>query len=51
MPDDKQKSEKRDSSPLKCDLPPREALKRAMEVPVPDYWTKKPKKRKTVSKR
>jgi hypothetical protein len=27
------------------------AGKRAMLVPVPDYWTKKSKKRKTASKR
>ena len=35
---------------VKCSLPPKEALRRAMLVPVPDYWAK-PKKAKKAPKR
>jgi hypothetical protein len=30
----------KDNEPLKCDLPPREALRRAMLVQPPDDWKK-----------
>jgi len=39
---EKQKPIDRLKGPLKCNLPPKEALKRAMLVPVPDYWKKRP---------
>jgi len=32
--------EKTDKAPIKCDLPPREALRRAMLVQPPDDWKK-----------
>jgi hypothetical protein len=50
MPETKQKPADREANRLKCDLPPKEALKRAMLVPVPDYWTKKSRKRKPAAK-
>jgi hypothetical protein len=46
MPETKQKPATSERGPLKCDLPPKEALKRAMLVPVPDYWKKKSRGRK-----
>ncbi len=51
MADEKQKPATRERDPLKCDLPPKEALKRAMLVPVPDYWTKKPRSRQTSKRK
>jgi hypothetical protein len=51
MADAKQKSGNRETQLLKCDLPPKEALKRAMLVPVPDYWTKKSRSRKTPKRK
>jgi hypothetical protein len=33
---------------VKCNLPPKEALRRAMLVPVPDLWKKKSRGHKTA---
>jgi hypothetical protein len=51
MPETQQKSATSERGPLKCDLPPKEALKRAMLVPVPDYWKKKSRSRKTSKRK
>jgi hypothetical protein len=47
MTDAKQTPASSERGPFKCDLPPKEALRRAMLVPVPDYWKRK---RKSASK-
>jgi hypothetical protein len=50
MPKWKHNTVNKSRAPLKCALPPDEALKLAMRVKVPDYWIK-PKATKAAKKR
>jgi hypothetical protein len=44
-------SNQKDTAPLQCSLPPREALRRAMMVEPPDDWKKKRKPSRSTGKK